>query len=45
MVIYKGSPLPMLIFYIPRFQKTFPEFSGDLPLEKMKSVPTGRIEK
>jgi hypothetical protein len=44
MVIDQGSPWPMLVFYIPRFQKTFPEFSGDLPLEKMKSVPPWRIE-
>ncbi len=40
MVIDQGSPLPMLVFYIPRFQKTFPEFSGDLPIEKMKIVPS-----
>ncbi len=44
MVIDQESPLSMLVFYIPRFQKTFPEFSGDLPLEKMKSVPRGRIK-
>ncbi len=36
MVIGQGSPLLMLVFYIPRCRKTFPEFSGDLPLEQMK---------
>jgi hypothetical protein len=44
MVIDQESPLSMLVFYIPRFQKTFPEFSGDLALEKMKCVPPGRIK-
>jgi hypothetical protein len=31
-------PSPTLVFYIPPCRKAFPEFSGDFPCEKKKSV-------
>jgi hypothetical protein len=38
MAICQGSPLPMLVLYIPRCRKIFPEFYGDFPVKKWKSV-------
>ncbi len=36
MAICQGSPLPMLVLYIPRCRKIFPEFSGDFPVKKWR---------
>ncbi len=34
MILSQGGSFPMLVFYIPRCRKTFPEFSGDFTLWK-----------
>ena len=41
MIISQKSSFPMLVFYIPRCRKTFPEFSGDYPVKKWKSAHDG----
>jgi hypothetical protein len=43
MVFGQGSPLPLLVLYIPGCRKTFSEFSGDFPLQEMKEYAPGGI--
>ncbi len=41
MILSQGRSFPMLVFYIPRCRKTFPEFSGDFTLWKNQRACTG----
>jgi hypothetical protein len=41
MILSQGRSFPMLVFYIPRCRKTFPEFSGDFTLLKNQRACTG----